>query len=100
MEDSKPLWLYANTKLKVTFTVCGILLDIPFARNPNLLMINYVLLLGDVVHYQKFKKINPLYSKIFLAQVKSKLVFRDFYSANGRNNRFNEPYKRLFNMLA
>ena len=75
-------------------------MGILFSRKSDLLMIIYVLLLGKWYINKKKTKDEPIIFQAFLVQLKSKvMVFQDPYSANDRNNRFNESYKELFNMV-
>ena len=67
--------------ITIKFTVCEILLGIPCTANSELLMINYLILLGKWYINEKKTKDKPILFQEFLAQIKSKLVvFHDLYS--------------------
>ena len=87
--------------ITIKFTVCEILLGIPCRANSELLMINYLILLGKWYINERKTKDKLILFQDILAQLKSKLVvFHDLFSSKFRNNKLGKVYEEIYGILS
>ena len=95
------IWLTGKIELYIDFTICEILLGIPLSdNNPELLMLNFLLLFGKWYVNKKKSTGQSLIFSDFLSKLKSKLViFQDLYRLKEQSVRFNETFGKILDFL-
>ena len=95
------IWLNGKIELNIDFTTCEILLAIPLNdNNPELLMLNFLLLFGKWYVNKKKSSGQSIIFSDFLSKLKSKLViFQDLHRLKERRVRFNEAFEKILDLL-
>ena len=89
-------WLRHNLNITFRFTSCEILFGIPAFNNPNLLMVNHLLLQGKNYLNNKKSKNEQLSFAAFLADLKYKTAaLYDLYSNTKMKYKNFEPFKMI-----
>ena len=95
------MWLNGKIEVIINFTTCEILLGIPFSgNNPELLMLNFLLLFGKWYINKRKSSDQIIIFSDFLTRLKSKLeIFRDLYRLKGQSVKFNEAFGKILDSL-
>ena len=95
-------WLTIKLELTtcINFTICEILLGIPFRNDPELLSRNFIFLLGKWYINKKKSQDQIIHLSDFLAILKSKLIIlQSLYRLKEQTVRFNESFEKLIDKL-
>ena len=67
------IWLNGKIELNIDFTTCEIFLGIPLSDNPELIMLNFLLLFGKWYVNKKKSSSQSIIFSDFLSKLKSNL---------------------------